>query len=212
MSAPTGRRRKDTLSRAMSQILRHSGTQVVAADGFVAVDDLLAQLRTLQRVTRDEPRLDLARIQEVVGACKKQRFQLQQREEAGRWYIRAVQGHSLAHVESSALLRELTRADLAEFPVLVHGTTRAAWASIRESGLSRMTRVHIHFAVGDQLHSVQSGFRASSQVLVYLDLPRAMAAGLRFYVSANHVVLTEGPVPVDLFLRVVDRDTGEQLQ
>lgn len=34
--------------------------------------------------------------------------------------------------------------------------------------------------------------RQNSQVLIYLDVPKAMAAGLKFELSANGVVLTEG--------------------
>ena len=34
--------------------------------------------------------------------------------------------------------------------------------------------------------------RQTSQILIYLNVPAALAAGLRFYLSANGVVLTEG--------------------
>ena len=50
------------------------------------------------------------------------------------------------------------------------------------------------------------GMRANSQVLVYVDVPKAMGAGLKFYLSANGVVLTEGNengfIPTELFERV----------
>jgi len=55
--------------------------------------------------------------------------------------------------------------------------------------------------------------RAGSQVLIYIDVPKAMEAGLKFYLSANGVVLTEGNengiIPIDLFERVEFVNTKE---
>jgi 2'-phosphotransferase len=39
---------------------------------------------------------------------------------------------------------------------------------------------------------VDKGMRSSSQVLVYIDVDKAISAGVDFFVSANGVVLTEG--------------------
>lgn len=39
---------------------------------------------------------------------------------------------------------------------------------------------------------VLSGFRATCNLLIYLDLPKAMEDGILFYRSANDVILTEG--------------------
>lgn len=42
-------------------------------------------------------------------------------------------------------------------------------------------------------NKVTSGFRSSSNVLIYIDLPRAMEeGGLKFYRSQNNVILTPG--------------------
>lgn len=43
-------------------------------------------------------------------------------------------------------LTKITSAD--EAPVVVHGTYRRAWQLIKDQGLSRMKREHIHFASG----------------------------------------------------------------
>ena len=37
-----------------------------------------------------------------------------------------------------------------------------------------------------------SGFRASSEVLIHIDMAAAIAAGIEFWLSANGVVLSEG--------------------
>lgn len=48
--------------------------------------------------------------------------------------------------------------------------------------------------------------RANSQVMIYIDVPKAMAAGLKFQLSSNGVVLTEGDdkgfISPELFERV----------
>lgn len=55
-----------------------------------------------------------------------------------------------------------------------------------------MTRNHIHLAQGIAGQNIISGVRNSSQILIYIDLPSALSAGLKFYLSANGVVLSEG--------------------
>ena len=145
------------------------------------------------------------------------------------WLIRANQGHSIK-VEDDGLLTPITTENM---PLsAVHGTTHAAWPLIVASGgLKAMTRNHVHFASGlpagftsiaakDQdgdattttTAPVISGMRKSSTVLVFLDLPKAIAAGLKFWFSDNGVILSEGNaeglVPLRVFKRVEDR-TGE---
>ncbi|KAK3055693.1 tRNA 2'-phosphotransferase [Extremus antarcticus] len=59
---------------------------------------------------------------------------------------------------------------------------------------------------------VISGMRSTSTILIYLSVEKAMKAGLKFWRSANGVVLSEGNaeglVPLQFFERVEDR-TGE---
>jgi 2'-phosphotransferase len=89
-----------------------------------------------------------------------------------------------------------------------------------------MKRQHIHLAQGvpgdkvisgtAHFHSypplyltkklVTPGMRKSSQILIYIDLPKALDAGIKFYLSSNGVVLTEGDergfLSPEFFLRV----------
>lgn len=143
------------------------------------------------------------------------------------YLIRANQGHSIK-VESDGLLEPLNATNSPT--MAVHGTTHAAWPAIVASGgLKKMGRNHVHFAVGlpagfrpvvdvqsgDDAAAaapVISGMRNSSTVLIYLDLSKAIAAGLPLWRSENGVILSEGNadgvVPLELFQRVEDR-TGE---
>ncbi|KAK3114751.1 tRNA 2'-phosphotransferase [Teratosphaeriaceae sp. CCFEE 6253] len=144
------------------------------------------------------------------------------------YLIRANQGHSLA-VETEGLLTPITAENAPT--TAVHGTTHAAWPLILASaGLKAMTRNHVHFASGlpsgftslatdaDGAPAtaveapVISGMRKSSTVLMFLDVGKAMEAGLKLWRSDNGVILTdgdaEGLVPLELFRRVEDR-TGQ---
>lgn len=71
-----------------------------------------------------------------------------------------------------------------------------------------MKRQHIHFAQGVPADKVISGMRKSSQVLIYIDLERAMRAGIKFYLADNGVILSKGDesgfVPIEFFSRVED--------
>ena len=153
------------------------------------------------------------------------------------YLIRANQGHSIA-VESDGLLTPVSESDIPE--IVVHGTTHGAWPLIvATGGLKRMTRTHVHFASGlpagfeslsgkpDETLSVStvgdgtekktaapviSGMRNSSSLLVFLDIRKAMAAGLKFWKSENGVILSEGDeegvISLQFFKRVEDRIGG----
>jgi len=72
-----------------------------------------------------------------------------------------------------------------------------------------MKRNHIHFATGLLgEEGVISGMRHSCNVLIYIDLEKALKDGVKFFKSENGVVLTEGVngegyLPNDYFKKVV---------
>lgn len=64
---------------------------------------------------------------------------------------------------------------------VIHGTYMKYWLKIKLEGLSRMRRVHIHFASGlPDDKTVISGIRSDSEVFIYIHLKKALAAGLTF--------------------------------
>ena len=81
----------------------------------------------------------------------------------GEMKIRAVQGHSLRIIEDVLLLTLIT--DPADLPVALHGTNLQALSSIMTTGLDRMSRNHIHLAVGTPEEGVLSGMRKNVKVL-----------------------------------------------
>ncbi|KAJ5684422.1 uncharacterized protein N7477_000767 [Penicillium maclennaniae] len=125
--------------------------------------------------------------------------------------IRATQGHSIKTVEAASFLEPLSLSDESKLPeTVVHGTFHGAWPAILQSGgLQCMGRNHVHFATGPSLESVLvaqkedvqrieskdqviSGMRRDAQVLIYIDLKKALAAGCPFWRSENGVILSEG--------------------
>ncbi|KAJ7366897.1 KptA family-domain-containing protein [Mycena albidolilacea] len=177
------------VSKTLSWILRHGAKSeglAMRPDGFVKVTDLLAnpKLKTL----------DLAALQEIVKADAKQRYDLVFEEgadsEAGVWWMKANQGHSIKAVKLD--LVPISSASDLPTGIAVHGTTLAAWESISTQGLSKMKRNHIHLAQGVVGENVISGVRGSSQVFIFIDVQRVIDAGLKFFLSNNGVILTEG--------------------
>merc|ERR1712025_525503 len=156
-------------------------------------------------------RIGLTDIQHVVDTNDKQRFSMVQENDG--WYVRANQGHSMKCVNTEELLTKITWNDLGKFPVVCHGTYSRHWDSIRQQGLNRMTRNHIHFVPSDSFggKNVISGMRKSCELLIYINLRAALKDGVPFYVSANNVLLSpgiNGVLPPRYFLKVTQFQNG----
>lgn len=196
---------RTNLSRTLSKILRHKATDeglTIQSDGYISLQALLARPK-LQKL-----KANLEKVQQVVAEDNKTRFTLRQ-DADDVWWIRANQGHSL--IVDNLELERIT--DPSKYPVVLHGTYLPAWNKIKHEGLRRMTRNHIHLATG-KFGEAKSGVRRNCEVFIYIDLGRAMAAGIEFYVSSNGVILTpgneDGRLPQDYFLRA-ERDDGTVL-
>ncbi|KZP01573.1 phosphotransferase KptA/Tpt1 [Calocera viscosa TUFC12733] len=210
------------ISKTLSYILRHGAAKEglkMRSDGYIKVDDLLArpklkgvEFAVLEGIVKNNDKKRYQMLFEPTDPVEPGDTELKPTE--GTWWIRANQGHTLKVEELE--LREIQSAE--EIPVVVHGTALKTWPAIEKTGLSRMARNHIHLAtgkLGDE--GVISGMRAShakNGVLIYVDVPKAMADGIRFYMSANGVVLSEGNkdgVLEKKFFKRVETANGEVL-
>ncbi|KAF8552874.1 hypothetical protein OG21DRAFT_1415320 [Imleria badia] len=191
------------ISKSLSWLLRHGAEKAglnIRQDGYTKVSDVLSK-----PMFRD---VTFTQLQDIVKRDQKSRYHLlfepQTSESAGTdvWWIRANQGHSMKNIEPE--LQPILSAS--EIPMAVHGTTRKAWQLIATQGLSKMTRNHIHLAQNVPGSGVISGMRNSSQILIFVNVQKALDAGIKFYLSANGVVLTEGNndgfLSLEFFLRV----------
>ncbi|KAK7390108.1 hypothetical protein VNO78_25407 [Psophocarpus tetragonolobus] len=187
----SGKDKIDALGRLLTRILRHMGSELnlnMRRDGYVKVNDLLKlNLKTFANIPLRSHTID--DIREAVQKDNKQRFNLI--DENGELLIRANQGHTVMSVETESLLKPILSAE--EFPVCVHGTYRKNLESILGSGLKRMKRLHVHFSCGLPTDGeVISGMRRDVNVLIFLDVRKALEEGLKLYISDNKVILTEG--------------------
>ena len=167
-------RRKST-SKFLSLVLRHEpGAIGLTLDpkGWVSVDELL------QALAKHGKALARAELESIVTSSDKQRFALS----ADRSMIRANQGHSV-------------QVDLALPPteppdVLYHGTVERYLPSIRERGLLKGTRHHVHLAATRELAIIVGRRRGSPRVLE-IDACGMSQSGFVFYRSENGVWLTD---------------------
>ncbi|KAA8520506.1 hypothetical protein F0562_014762 [Nyssa sinensis] len=199
-----GKDKIDALGRLLTRILRHMASELslnMRSDGYVRVQDLLKlNMKTFANIPLRSHTVD--DIREAVRKDNKQRFSLL--EENGELWIRANQGHTIATIETESLLKSILSAE--EVPVCVHGTYKKFLESILENGLRRMKRLHVHFSCGLPTDGeVISGMRRDVNVLIFLDVRKALEEGMKLYISDNKVILTEGfdgVVPVKYFEKI----------
>jgi len=162
-------------SKFLSYVLRHQPAAVgieLDAGGWVAVDVLL------KACTQHGRPLSRAELAEIVATSPKQRFALS--DDGQR--IRANQGHSTA-VDLGY--------EAAEPPdVLFHGTVARLLLSIREKGLERMSRHHVHLSA-DEATARSVGGRRGKPIILRVDARAMRAAGHVFFVTPNGVWLTD---------------------
>ncbi|KAF6029131.1 TRPT1 [Bugula neritina] len=169
------------LSKLLSYILRHGAEKEglhMLPSGYVKVEDLLKHPK-FKGYNLDNIRL-------VVQNNSKQRFQLN--EDGAEVLIRANQGHSIDVPDL-----ELTKLEPGEIEFAIHGTYEKCVSSIKEKGLSRMRRQHIHMVVDElQPGKVVSGARQSCDYVVRINVAKAQKDGLEFFKSKNNVILCPG--------------------
>ncbi|KAB2626751.1 tRNA 2'-phosphotransferase 1-like [Pyrus ussuriensis x Pyrus communis] len=164
----------------LTRILRHMAGELslnMRSDGYVKVNDLLKlNIKTFANIPLRSHTID--EIKEAVRKDNKQRFGLL--EENGELLIRANQG------QQQRLLTPILSSE--EVPVCVHGTYRKNLESILD-----FLKVFSHSLV------------CNANVLIYLDVKKALEEGMKFYISENKVILTEGfdgVIPVKYFEKI----------
>ncbi|KAF7326401.1 Trna 2-phosphotransferase 1-like [Mycena venus] len=178
------------VSRQLSRLMRYGpryGFLPTRSNGYVNVEALLNHMsfrgvnfETLEKVVRED---------------QKSRYHLAYEpwyNKSSSWWIRAnpESRESETNPDTSLDLRRIRSAS--EIPMAVHGTSLSAWEAIaKQPGLHRMTRNYIHLAkgvVGDMVNGMQT----PSEVLISIDVARAIEADIKFYVSPTGVILTPG--------------------
>jgi len=167
------------LSKLLSLVLRHDPSAIgVTLDesGWIDIGHLLTALQ------RKEASFSREVLDEIVATNDKKRFILS--EDGGR--IRAAQGHSIGI--------QLGLDPKSPPSELYHGTAERNLPSIREKGLVRGQRDHVHLS--PDIQTAESvGRRHGKEVVLVIRATLLAESGHAFYLSENGVWLTH-EVPV----------------
>ncbi|WP_225442607.1 RNA 2'-phosphotransferase [Paenibacillus lycopersici] len=165
----------DAFGRFLSYVLRHNPAAAgiaLDAHGWADVQALLAGCaRAGKAIDRDALAL-------VVRENEKQRYSFN----SDGTKIRANQGHSIAVDVELAEAEPPGR--------LYHGTARHRLPGIREAGIRRRSRRHVHLT-DDVRTAIEVGNRHGEAVLLQIDAAGMRREGHRFYLSANGVWLCD---------------------
>jgi putative RNA 2'-phosphotransferase len=167
------------VSKFLSLVLRHQpeliGIKLDEA-GWAEVDALLTAMAAHQRaISRNQ-------LQQIVAESDKQRFAFSDDGQK----IRASQGHSVEVELGYAAAKPPER--------LYHGTVEKFLASIRQAGLIKGSRHHVHLS-SDWATAMQVGARRGKPVVLVVRCQEMHAAGISFFISANGVWLTDHVPP-----------------
>jgi putative RNA 2'-phosphotransferase len=167
------------ISKFMSLVLRHQPASIGLspdANGWVKLADLITQMN------KKGFGVTTAIIQTIVDTNDKKRFALS----ADGNSIRASQGHS---IEVELDLVAQTPPDK-----LYHGTVSKFMDAIRENGLQKMSRQHVHLSATIETATVVAA-RRGKPIILQVNAAAMQAAGYLFYCSANGVWLTDQVPP-----------------
>jgi len=167
------------ISKYLSKHLRHQPERLglnLEDGGWVNVGDLLAAC------ARNSFPISLAELKEVVENNDKKRFSF----DAGGGQIRANQGHSVA--VDLGLKAQTPPA------TLFHGTAERNARSIKEHGLLKMARHHVHLST-DAETARKVGARHGKPLVFKVNTAAMAAENFEFFVSANGVWLVEKVPP-----------------
>jgi putative RNA 2'-phosphotransferase len=163
------------VSKFLSLVLRHKPERI----GLALDDKGWADVgKLIDRAGAHGVALTRDLIAEIVATSDKQRFAL---DPAGR-RIRANQGHSIAV--------DLDLSPTVPPAVLFHGTAKKSLRFIRDEGLKRGRRQHVHLSP-DEATAVKVGRRHGRPVVLRIAAARMAAAGHAFFLSTNGVWLTD---------------------
>ncbi|WP_394749969.1 RNA 2'-phosphotransferase [Spongiimicrobium salis] len=166
-------------SKFLSLVLRHKPQildLVLDENGWANVAVLL------ERMERESKTITFEQLQFVVANNDKKRFAFNE----DKTLIRASQGHSISI--------NLDYKPLEPPQFLYHGTPIKFVNPIKEKGLKKMKRHHVHLSV-DRETATKVGARRGKPVILSIRALDMYYAGHQFFISENGVWLTEAVPP-----------------
>ncbi|MEW7291740.1 RNA 2'-phosphotransferase [Aquimarina sp. 2304DJ70-9] len=163
------------ISKFLSLILRHDPVKIglqLDENGWADVNELL------NKTQKHQPNLDIDLLNKIVETNDKRRFAFN--EDCTR--IRANQGHSIK------IDLEYNPKQPPEF--LYHGTVAKFMDAIREKGLLKMSRHHVHLSE-ERDTATKVGARRGKPFILTIRSGAMYANGAEFFQSDNGVWLTD---------------------
>lgn len=166
---------KKRISKFLSLVLRHAPEKIgldIDENGWASIKELMFKSKL---------KFSLEGLKEVVETNDKKRFTFND----DLTKIRASQGHSIK------VNLELKKIKPPEF--LYHGTVSKFIVLIKEQGLKKMSRNHVHLSE-DRDTAIKVGSRRGQAIILSVRSGEMYRKGIKFYQSKNEVWLT-GNVP-----------------
>lgn len=163
------------LSKFLSLVLRHQPQTIglqLDENGWASVEVLL------QKMNEHGKKINLEKLKEVVATNDKQRFRFSD----DLTKIRANQGHS---IDVELALPPSTPPD-----TLFHGTATRNLDSIKEKGLIKGSRQHVHLSSNRET-ATKVGQRHGVPIVLIVNTKQMAEDGILFYISDNGVWLTD---------------------
>ncbi|CAL2095746.1 RNA 2'-phosphotransferase [Tenacibaculum sp. 190524A02b] len=166
---------KKNLSKFLSLILRHQPETIqltLDTNGWANVEELIHKAKQKRKIFSFDD------LKEIVATNDKQRFTFNDNQTK----IRANQGHSIQSIN-------LNLTPITPPPFLYHGTVAKFMDSIRENGLQKMSRQHVHLSTNIET-ATKVGSRRGKPIILTVKSGAMFQEGYDFYKSENNVWLT----------------------
>ncbi len=163
------------ISKFLSLILRHHPEKIglnLDKNGWANVEELI------QKMNQNHWQIDRNILNEVVITNDKQRFIFDETKEK----IRANQGHSIDI--------DLNLQPVEPPEILYHGTATKFVGSIRNEGIKKQSRQHVHLSENIET-ATKVGQRHGKVVILKVKAKEMHKKGFVFYLSENNVWLTD---------------------
>lgn len=185
-------KQKDNVSRFLSLILRHKPETInlsLDRNGYVNINLLLLHLKEYGNID-----ITIDGLKSIVDTNDKKRFFISEDDK----YIRASQGHS---VDIDLQLESIKPPS-----VLFHGTSLSNVVSIKQSGINKGSRQHVHLSE-DIDTAINVGKRHGEPKVLIVDAKKMYKDGYKFFLSENQVWLSDFVHPRYIIKEVYQQPT-----
>ena len=163
------------ISKFVSSVLRHKPENIgltLSKDGWANVYELIEKIKATGR------NIDKDILERVVLYNDKKRFSFNE----NHTLIRANQGHSI-NVDLGFEEKEPPE-------ILFHGTSIDNIDSIKQEGINKMNRLHVHLSLTEDI-AKKVGERHGKPAVIKINSKQMYEDGIKFYLSENKVWLCD---------------------